>query len=61
MKEYVEYSNIEEFKNKIEILLNNKDLCKKIGEKGRIKMKNDHSPISRARYIMKIITNEEYS
>jgi len=55
MKDYVEYSTIDEFDAKIRTLLNNKDLCRQIGTAGRQHMLKFHSPAARVKHIMGII------
>ena len=55
MIDYVEYSSIEEFKNKIRNVLVTKKY-KEIGRQGRYFMMKNHSSKSRIEYILNIIS-----
>lgn len=54
---YVEYSNMEEFKEKIFYYLSKKEECKKIGENGKKFVKEFHSGKARFDYIIKHLTS----
>ena len=59
MIDYIEYSSISEFEEKIRHLLKNKDLAKNIGKTGKAFMKKYHTPAARVQYIFNIIKNSK--
>jgi len=54
---YVEYSDMDEFREKIFYYLSRKEECKKIGENGRKFVKEFHSGRARFDYIIRHLTS----
>lgn len=52
---WVEYSDMNEFEQKLEYYLNNKDLCLEIGKKGKEYAVKYHSSFAKVKYILEII------
>jgi len=59
-KNIVFYSTIDEFKDKLDFYLNNKDLTIKIGIEGREHFRKYHTPKKRVEYILNILNGKNW-